>query len=63
VVVQVVASAVLEADSVVASEEAASQAAGNPCKTPKLKVRPVYLTRRVARPNGPAGRGIIILRD
>jgi len=36
VVVQVVASAVLEADSVEASEAAVFQAAGNPCKTPEI---------------------------
>ncbi len=36
VVVQVAASAVLEADSVEASEAAASQAVGNLCKTPHI---------------------------
>lgn len=35
-------SAVLEADSVEASEDAASQAVGNTCKTPEYNVRPAY---------------------
>ncbi len=39
VVVQVVASAVLEVDSVEASEEAASQAVGNLCKAPTCYFR------------------------
>ncbi len=53
VVVQVVASAVLEADSVEASEEEASQAVGNPCKTPTCYFRhqdlPVKRLKRFIR--------------
>ncbi len=53
VVVQVVASAVLEVDSVEALEEAASQAAGNPCKTPTCYFRyqalPVKWLKRFIR--------------
>lgn len=53
VVVQVVASAVLEADSVEALEAAASQAVGNPCKTPTYYFRyqdlPVKWLKRFIR--------------
>ncbi len=53
VVVQVAASAVLEAGSEVASEEAASQAVGNTCKTPTCYFRyqdlPVKWLKRFIR--------------